>query len=71
MGTSEDLILAVRVSDPADMQRQLDEAVTTARARAINERRRGILVRRFDYTTFSVELSDEVPFGVTREEACF
>jgi hypothetical protein len=49
------------------MERQLDQAVTIAKTRAMHERRQGILVTRHDYNSFTVDLSEAVPFGLTRE----
>lgn len=49
------------------MERQLDEAVTVARARATQEGRRGVLITRHYYDSFTVAISDAVPFGLTRE----
>jgi hypothetical protein len=53
--------------DRADMERRLDKAVAVATARAFHQGRQGILVTRQDHATFNVELSDAVPFGLTRE----
>lgn len=49
------------------MERRFDEAVIVAKARAFHGGRQGILVTRQVYGTFKVELSDAVPFGLTRE----
>jgi hypothetical protein len=49
------------------MERQLDQAVTIARTQAMVEGRQGILVTRHDYNSFTVGLSEAVPFGLTRE----
>jgi hypothetical protein len=65
--TTIDLPIAVSVTDRASMERQLDEAVTIAKTRAVHEGRQGILVTRHDYNSFTVELSEAVPFGLTRE----
>ncbi|WAH97297.1 hypothetical protein [Arthrobacter sp. MMS18-M83] len=62
-----EMTLTVTVTDRANMDRQLDEAVTITRARAMLERRRGILVSRDGRDSFTVALSDSVPFGLTRE----
>jgi hypothetical protein len=67
MRTTIDLPILVKVTDRASMERRLDEAVTLARTRAMQERRQGILVTRHDYDSFTVALSDAVPFGMTRE----
>jgi hypothetical protein len=63
----QDLTLTVTATDRAHMDRQLDEAVTVARARAMGEGRRGILVTRHGHGSFTVALSDTVAFGQTRE----
>lgn len=62
-----ELIAELSVSDRSTMEAQLEEAVSAARLQAMQERQRGILVTRHNYTRFTVELSPEVPFGVTRE----
>ncbi|AOT02556.1 hypothetical protein [Arthrobacter sp. U41] len=65
--TTPDLTLTVTATDRASMDRELDEAVTAARERAMRERCRGILVTRHGPNCFTVELSETVPFGLTRE----
>lgn len=67
MKTITDRPIAVTVSDRRNMDRRLDEAVAVARTRAMSEARQGILVTRHDYGSFTVALSDAVPFGLTRE----
>lgn len=67
MRTAIDLPIEVIVTDRASMERQLDEAVTVARTRAMHKGRQGILVTRHAYGSFTVALSDIVPFGLTRE----
>lgn len=67
MKTTIDLPIAVSVTDRASMERQLDQAVTIAKTRAMHEGRQGILVTRHDYNSFTVDLSEAVPFGLTRE----
>jgi hypothetical protein len=68
METATDLIIAVTVTDRAGLDRQLDEAVTVAKAKAMEEKRHGILITRLDYSSFTVALSESVPFGLTREQ---
>lgn len=65
--SSTDLSIEVTASDPAGMERQLEEAVKVLKARAITEDRKGILVTRHGYGSFTVSLSDAVPYGQTRE----
>jgi hypothetical protein len=67
MQTASDFHTAVTVTDRASMQRQLDEAVSAAKAQAMGEGSKGILVTRHGYGSFTVALSDAVPFGLTRE----
>jgi hypothetical protein len=62
-----DLTIAVTATDRTSMERQLEEAVSVAKTRALREGRRGILVSRHDFDSFTVALSDAVPFGITRE----
>jgi hypothetical protein len=61
------LPLTVQVRDRASLESQLDAAVSCVQEVAGRERRRGILVTRRGYGDFIVDLSDAVPFGVTRE----
>lgn len=67
MKTTVDLPIAVTAPDRASMERQLDEAVAVAVTRAMHEGRQGILVTQHDSDSFTVTLSDAVPFGLTRE----
>lgn len=67
MKTTISLPIAFTAVDRASMERQLDDAVAVARAQAAIEGRQGILVTRHDYSSFTVALSDAVPFGLTRE----
>lgn len=67
MGTTSELTISVTATDRASMELQLDEAVAAARSMAMNERHRGILVTRHDYRSFTIALSEAVPFGLTRE----
>lgn len=62
-----DLPITVIATDRAGMESGLDEAVAVARTRALHEGRQGILVTRHDYYAFTVGLSDDVPFNLTRE----
>ena len=61
------LPIAVTATDRASMDCLLDEAVTLARKRATPQARHGILVTRHAHDSFTVALSDSVPFGLTRE----
>lgn len=50
------------------MEHQLEEAMATARSAAMQDGRHGILVTRHTYDSFTISLSDAVPFGLTREQ---
>lgn len=67
MRPTDDFPIAVTATDRPSMDRLLDEAVSVARARAMDVGRQGILITRHDYVSFTVALSDSVPFGLTRE----
>lgn len=56
--------ITIKVEDPASRDRQLEQATSVLRERAIGY---GILVTRVDHTTFTVALSPEVVYGQTRE----
>jgi len=64
--TSTDTAIAVTASDPSDRDRQLEEAVGALKVRAAGNRQ-GILVTRHNYGSFTVSLSNAVPYGLTRE----
>jgi hypothetical protein len=49
------------------MDSELDAAVAAAKAHALTGRRHGILVTRHGVDKFTVDLSEAVPFGLTRE----
>ena len=68
MATSAaELMLRITADNRESINRQINEAVATALDRAMAERGRGILVTRHASAAFSVGLSDDVPFGLTRE----
>ncbi|MDP9905512.1 hypothetical protein J2S90_002483 [Arthrobacter bambusae] len=56
--------IVVQVEDRSSLDRQLEQTSALLRRVATNC---GILVTRFDHTTFEVAFSPEVPFGLTRE----
>lgn len=59
--------IEVTVTDRANMELRLDEAVAHTVTRAAQEGRQGILVTRHEFGSFTVALSDAVPYGLTRE----
>ena len=59
--------LTLTVADRQSMDSELDAAVSAAKARALADRRHGILVTRHTADKFTISLSESVPFGLTRE----
>ncbi|UUL76758.1 hypothetical protein NG819_03065 [Pseudarthrobacter sp. Fe7] len=59
--------VTITVSDRHSMDTELDAAVAAAKAHALTGSRHGILVTRHGVDKFTVDLSDTVPFGLTRE----
>ena len=64
---THELPIKITATDRAGMERDLDEAVNLAIGLAAKEGRQGVLVTRHDYVSFTVNLCDSVPFGLTRE----
>lgn len=62
-----DLVLEVTANDRITLEKDLNSAVDIVRTRAMQERRHGILVTRHNYTTFTVAVSRDVPYGQTHE----
>ncbi|WP_426998129.1 hypothetical protein [Pseudarthrobacter sp. N5] len=62
-----DLVLEVHAEYAALLGEELDAAVRAARAKAMEERRHGILVTRHHHTLFTVAVSADVPYGLTLE----
>lgn len=56
--------ITVRVEDPASRDRQLEQATSLLRERAVGC---GILVTRVDYTTYTISISPGVAYGQIRE----
>jgi hypothetical protein len=59
--------LTVTATDRASMDLKLEAAVVAIKEQGILDGRRGILVTRHAPGTFTVELSDDVPFGLILE----
>ncbi len=62
-----DLVLEITAHDPSTLESDLNKAVDIVRARAMQERRHGILVTRHDFATYTVAVSRDVPYGETLE----
>lgn len=59
--------IKVTVSDKAAMEAKLSAAVDLLMETALTERGGGILVTREGSGSFTVAVTEEVPFGLTRE----
>jgi hypothetical protein len=59
--------LTLTVADRQSMDSELEAAVSAAKAHALSGRRYGILVTRHGANKFTVDVSETVPFGLTRE----
>lgn len=71
VSTTFDQPIAVTATDRVSMERRLDDAVAMAMNQAMQPGRRGILVTRHSYDFFTVALSHDVPFGLTRERTAW
>ena len=60
-------VLTVTATDRNNRDMELDAAVTAIREQALLDGQRGILVTRHSPATYTVELSREVPCGLTYE----
>lgn len=67
MNETHEAVLQVTATDRVSMDSMLGQAEQRLRDRAIKVRRGGILITRESMSSFSLEISDEVPFGYTVE----
>jgi hypothetical protein len=63
-----DVVLEITAHDPNTVENDLNAAVEIAREQAMKERRHGILVTQHGYTSYTVAVSRDVPYGQTREQ---
>ena len=56
--------ITINVKDSASRDRQLEQATSLLRGKATSC---GILVTRVDFTTFTIALSPQIAYGLTRE----
>jgi hypothetical protein len=56
--------ITVKVKDASSRDRRLEQASSLLREKATDC---GILVTRMDFTTFTIALSPDIPFGFTQE----
>lgn len=62
-----DIVLEITAYDPETVENDLNAAVEIAREQAMKERRHGILVTQHGYTSYTVAVCRDVPYGQTRE----
>ncbi len=62
-----DLVLAITAHDPDTVENDLNTAVEMAREHATRESLHGILVTQHSFTSYSVAVSRDVPYGQTHE----
>ncbi len=62
-----DLVLEITAYDPRTVENDLNTAVEMVREHAMQEGRHGILVTQHGYSSYTVAVSRDVPFGQTRE----
>ncbi|MGJ3192889.1 hypothetical protein [Paenarthrobacter sp. FR1] len=65
-----ELLATITATTKTTMEINLNAAIQEAEQRARDEGRRGILVTRLDYASYTVELSPDVPYGYTYEKQC-
>lgn len=61
------LIVEITATEATTLDGEITNAVDAARAKAEQEGRHGIMVTRYGHTRFTIEISPEVPYGVTQE----
>jgi hypothetical protein len=62
-----DFVLEITAHDPDTIENDLNAAVEIAREQAMKECSHGILVTQHGYTSYTVAVSRDVPYGQTRE----
>ena len=62
-----DHVLEITAYDPRTVENDLNTAVDMAREHAMQEGRHGILVTQHGYSSYTVAVSRDVPFGQTHE----
>jgi hypothetical protein len=59
--------LEITAQDPESVQNELSAAVIRARDRALSGGRQGILVTQHSFSSYTVAISPDVPYGESRE----
>ncbi|KRE68670.1 hypothetical protein ASG92_02100 [Arthrobacter sp. Soil736] len=67
MPRHSDVVLEITAHDPDTVENDLNAAVEIAREQAMKECRHGILVTQHGYTSYTVAVSRDVPYGQTHE----
>ncbi|MET3350852.1 UNVERIFIED_ORG: hypothetical protein ABID57_002551 [Arthrobacter sp. UYEF1] len=62
-----DVVLAITAHEPDTVENDLNTAVEMAREHAMTESRHGILVTQHSFTSYTVAVSRDVPYGQTHE----
>lgn len=62
-----EVVAVIHATSPADRQEQLDKAVAAAQEQSTSHQRVGIMVTRYGYRQFTVELDSAIAFGDIRE----
>jgi hypothetical protein len=62
-----DIVLEITAYDPHTVESDLNAAVEIAREHAMKESRHGILVTQHGYSSYTVAVSRDVPYGQTHE----
>lgn len=62
--SAETSLIVVKVEDATSVDRELEDATAVLREKATSW---GLPVTRVDFTTYTVALSPDIPFGFTRE----
>ena len=62
-----DVVLEITAHDPDTIETDLNTAVEIVREHAMQDHRHGILVAQHGYTSYTVAVSRDVPYGQTHE----
>ncbi|UKA64642.1 hypothetical protein [Arthrobacter sp. FW306-04-A] len=62
-----DVVLEITAHDPDTIENDLNTAVDIARIHAMQNHSHGILVTQHGYTSYTVAISRDVPYGQTQE----
>ncbi|WP_426989300.1 hypothetical protein [Pseudarthrobacter sp. Y6] len=71
MNEDPELLATITATTKTTLDDDLNTAVRAAELVAQCDGRRGVLVTRVDYASFTVELSPDVPYGFTYEKQRF